>query len=63
MVNVKIYPACLECDYPKFYVSELMHEVTNIDTGTEILTDDYISCKHSKVCKFIDGQEPIEIGE
>lgn len=61
MVKVKIYPACLKCDYPKFDVSELMHEVSNIDTESEILTDDHISCKHSKVCKFINGQEPIDL--
>lgn len=61
MVEIKIYPACLKCEYPKFYVSKLMHELDYMDADSEILTDDYISCEHSKVCKFIDGQGPIDL--
>lgn len=63
MVEVKIYPACLKCDCHKYQVSRPSEEHFYVDTGTYVKTDNIMECEHERVCKLIDDQEPIEIGE
>lgn len=61
MVTVKIYPACLECDYSRF-VGETGRVSFPWDKRG-VKHDVCIQCEYECVCKFIDGQEPIKIGE
>lgn len=63
MVKIKIYTACLKCDCPKYGIDR--PSWTTYDNGREdyVRTDNIIECEHERVCKLIDGQEPIEIGE
>lgn len=62
MVKVTIYSACLNCGCPSYKVAA--ESVTHAYPFEEMIeTNDIITCKHERVCKFIDGQEPIEIGE
>lgn len=63
MVKVKIYPACLKCDCPKYQVSRPSKTFQYPFEDDYIKTDNIMECEHERVCKLIDGQEPIEIGE
>lgn len=63
MVEVKIYPACLKCDCSSFGVGE-MHDkpyAESIGADGRIAHDSFIACSYRAICKFIDGQEPIDL--
>lgn len=64
MVKVNIYPACLKCDCSSFGVRETHDKpyAESIGADGRIAHDSFIACSNSGICKFIDGQEPIEIG-
>lgn len=62
MIDITVYPACLKCDFPDYHVQCLSE--THYTTADEwVTTDNVMKCEHERVCKFIDGQEPIEIGD
>lgn len=46
MLHIKIFPACLCCNY------------TDADVSSSMLSS-YWQCKHENVCKLIEGQQPL----
>lgn len=60
MVKVNIYPACLECGCSKFVDKTESRFPWSWDSNDH---NAHIKCEYERICKFIDGQELIEIGE
>ncbi len=59
MLDIKVYPACLECPCPDMKSS--WSTVFNIKYGeTE---NQFIECSHHIVCKRIEGQKRIGLSE
>lgn len=58
MVEVKIYPACLKCECSKFASKDSLFPWDFPSQKHNAI----IRCENEHICKFIDGQEPIEIG-
>lgn len=64
MVDITIYPACLLCECPSFIITD--EEIREYGT-LELRGVNYIdrtqriSCEHDRVCKFIEGHEPIDM--
>lgn len=63
MVKVTIYPACLKCVCPKFIVETSTETQSYPLSASVSFSSSRIMCENFLICKFIDGQEPIAIGD